>query len=252
MSQYYTLLTQAGKALVAQAMNSKELLNISAVAVGDGNGEVPTPDEKRTQLIHERTRIKPNSVTINRNAANQIIIDVVIPAETGGFYIRETGIYVGNTLIANGNHPPMYKPSVNDGSVAEYTLRTIIAVENATVVNLTLDQSLTFVTQKSITDDLNSDNPSAPLSARQGNILKNAITASGIDLRLLGAIGDGVADDEKFIRDALNQGYTQFNGGQYKVNDPQLVQALQNTTGSAVLVYAGVTYPFGEIGRAHV
>lgn len=88
MSQYYTLLTKNGKALVSQAINTKELLNITAVAVGDGNGQVPNPDENRTALVNEKARIKPNSITINKNAANQIIIDVVIPAETGGFYIQ--------------------------------------------------------------------------------------------------------------------------------------------------------------------
>ncbi|WP_269915418.1 phage tail protein [Acinetobacter sp. HY1485] len=247
MSQYYTLLTESGKGLITQAINSKQPLNITAVAVGDGNGQVPNPDDKRTALVGEKARVKPNSVSINRSAANQLIIDVVIPAETGGFYIRETGIYVGNTLIAIGNHPPMYKPSIDDGSVAEYTLRTIIAVENTTAINLTLDQSLVFVTQKSVTDNLNNDDPVAPLSARQGKILKDAITAAGIDLRLLGAVGDGITNDEKFVREALTLGYTQFHGGKYKVSDPQLVQELQSTSGSAFLVYAGIEYPFGDI-----
>ena len=53
---YKGILTNNGKALIANAtVNNK--INYSHIAVGDGNGSVPTPLETRTALVNEKARI---------------------------------------------------------------------------------------------------------------------------------------------------------------------------------------------------
>jgi len=54
MSQkFYTLITQQGAALLANATALGIPLKLCKMAVGDANGSATTPDASQTKLIHE-------------------------------------------------------------------------------------------------------------------------------------------------------------------------------------------------------
>ncbi|MFW2011385.1 phage tail protein [Acinetobacter bereziniae] len=178
---YKGILTNNGKALIANAtVNNK--INYSHIAVGDGNGSVPTPSETRPALINEKARIALNVVEINPNNTNQIVCEAIIPTNTGGFYIRELGLYAGNTMIVNASYPPTYKPLADEGGAREIAIKIVINIQNAEVIALYLDDSLIFATREwvntnyirrnEIVDNLITDASNKPLSAKQGKYLE--------------------------------------------------------------------------------
>ncbi|WP_227604593.1 phage tail protein [Acinetobacter sp. TGL-Y2] len=179
---YKGILTNNGKALIANATVSNKI-NYSHIAVGDGNGSVPTPSETRPTLINEKARIALNVVEINPNNTNQIVCEAIIPTNTGGFYIRELGLYAGNTMIVNASYPPTYKPLADEGGAREIAIKIVINIQNAEVIALYLDDSLIYATREwvntnyirrnEIVDNLTRDDSNKPLSAKQGKYLED-------------------------------------------------------------------------------
>ena len=62
---YYTLLTQAGQASIANAIALGQQVTLTHMAVGDGNGAPTVPKETRTELVNE----------VYRTAINQLLTD---------------------------------------------------------------------------------------------------------------------------------------------------------------------------------
>lgn len=179
---YKGILTNNGKALIANAtVNNK--INYSHIAVGDGNGSVPTPSETRPNLINEKARIALNVVEINPNNTNQIVCEAIIPTTIGGFYIRELGLYAGTTMVVNASYPPTYKPLADEGGAREIAIKIVLNIQNAEVIALYLDDSLIFATREwvntnyirrnEIVDNLTTDAANNPLSAKQGKYLQD-------------------------------------------------------------------------------
>ncbi|MDI9656015.1 phage tail protein [Acinetobacter baumannii] len=196
MANYKGILTNNGKALIAGATVSNKI-NYSHIAVGDGNGSVPVPSETRTALINEKARIALNVVEINPNNTNQIVCEAIIPSNVGGFYIRELGLYAGNTMVVNASYPPTYKPLADEGGAREINIKLVINIQNAEVIALYLDDSLIYATREwvnknyirrnEIVDNLTTDDPTKPLSAKQGKYLQdNKLdkTANAVGLKM--------------------------------------------------------------------
>ena len=76
---------------------------------------------------------------------------------------------------------------------------------------------------------------------------KHEIKDYELDLRDLGAVGDGLSNDEKYVEAALKQGFRHFKSGIYAVNSNKLFSYLKQTQGKAKLTYLGNFYPFGDI-----
>lgn len=158
MSQtYFTILTNLGAAKLAEATASGAQLKLTHLAVGDGNGNVPSPLPTQTQLIHEVRRSAINTIYTDENNENHIIIEQVIPPEEGGFYIRELGVFdeKGN-LIAVGNCPPSYKPKLSEGSGRTQVINMVIMVDNTGTVELKIDASTVLATRKYVDDLISS------------------------------------------------------------------------------------------------
>lgn len=196
MATYKGILTNNGRALIAGATVSNKI-NYSHIAVGDGNGSVPVPSETRTALINEKARIALNVVEINPNNTNQIVCEAIIPSNVGGFYIRELGLYAGNTMVVNSSYPPTYKPLADEGGAREINIKLVINIQNAEVIALYLDDSLIYATREwvnknyirrnEIVDNLTTDDPTKPLSAKQGKYLQdNKLdkTANAVGLKM--------------------------------------------------------------------
>lgn len=114
--QYFCILTNAGSAHEAAAHAAGKPVRLKYVAVGDGNGNVPTPAAGVTRLVHEVYRKAIDSMHIDEDDPNIAWIHMVIPADDGGFWIREFGVYAEPlteggqpVLFAYGNHAPYYK-----------------------------------------------------------------------------------------------------------------------------------------------
>ncbi|MEC1180363.1 phage tail protein [Metasolibacillus meyeri] len=143
MTQYGTIITEVGLAKIANAQVTQQKIGLEYIALGDGNGAHYVPKQNQSTLINEVWRGPVASVTIDSANDNRVIIDGVIPAEAGGFTIREVGIFDDqNQLIAVGQYPEKYKPQLSEGVSEETVIHFVIETNNADVVKLAIDPTI--------------------------------------------------------------------------------------------------------------
>lgn len=149
--QFYTILTKLGKAKIANASALGTSVNFTKFQVGDSNGSYYNPTEDQAELKHKVWEGNIGSVTIDKDNSNWIVIETVIPADQGGFMIREAGIIddQGN-LIAIGKYPETYKPITSEGSSKDLIIRMILEVSNTASVTLKIDPTVILATKKDI------------------------------------------------------------------------------------------------------
>ena len=149
MSQtYFAILTAVGEAKLANAAALGTKLQISRMAVGDGNGNLPVPIRTQTALVHETYRADLNELKPDPANASQIIAELVIPETEGGYWLREMGLYdVAGDLIAVANCPPSYKPEMAEGSGRTQVLRMVLIVSSTAAVQLKIDPSVVLATR---------------------------------------------------------------------------------------------------------
>ncbi|MCF0048352.1 phage tail protein, partial [Enterobacter hormaechei] len=154
--KYKTVITKAGaiKLAAATVPNGKKV-NFTAMAVGDGGGTLPVPDPNQTKLVKEVWRHALNKISQDRKNKNYVVAELLIPPETGGFWMRELGLYDDTgTLIAVGNMAESYKPALAEGSGRAQTVRMVIMVSDIESVELTIDTSTVMATQDYVDDKL--------------------------------------------------------------------------------------------------
>lgn len=151
-AQYFTVLTDYGTQAFAKALATNQPLRLSSFAVGDGNGQAVTPTADRTALVKETHRANVSAVSLDPRNNKQIIIELAIPEDVGGFYIREMGVFDStNKLVAYANAPESFKPTLESGSGKVQVLRMILKISNSQAVTLSIDNSVIFVTRQQLT-----------------------------------------------------------------------------------------------------
>ena len=150
-AQYFTVLTDYGTQAFAKAIATNQPIQFSSFAVGDGNGQAVTPTADRTALVKEIHRANVSAVSLDPRNNKQIIIELTIPEDVGGFYIREMGVFDStNKLVAYANAPESFKPTIESGSGKVQVLRMILKVSNSQAVTLSIDNSVIFVTRQQL------------------------------------------------------------------------------------------------------
>ncbi|WP_246030573.1 phage tail protein [Kluyvera ascorbata] len=155
-TKYKTVITTAGAAkLAAATVPGGKKVNITAMAVGDGGGTLPEPNDSQTKLINEVWRYALNKISQDNKKKNYIVAELVIPPEVGGFWMRELGLYDdAGTLIAVANMAESYKPKLEEGSGRAQTCRMVIIVSSIESVDLTIDSTTVMATQEYVDDKL--------------------------------------------------------------------------------------------------
>lgn len=154
-TKYYAVLTNVGAAKLANATALGAQVEITQMAVGDGNGVLPTPNQAQTALIHELRRAPLNSLSIDPNNANQIIAEQVIPEDVGGWWIREIGLFdKDGDMIAVANCAETYKPQLQEGSGRVQVVRMILIVSSTAAVTLKIDPSVVLATRQYVDDQI--------------------------------------------------------------------------------------------------
>lgn len=133
------LLTLAGQAaFAAAASQGGSPVVLQTIAIGDGNGNEITPLETAVGLTNEVYRTGLQSVTIDAENPNWLVISAVIPAEAGPFTIREIGYFdADNVLLAIADYPATVKNTTAQGVDTTLTIEGVIVVSataNVTVV----------------------------------------------------------------------------------------------------------------------
>jgi len=150
--QFYTILTNVGKAKIANAVALGQTVQISQIAVGDGGGAYYNPSEDQTSLVNEVWRGNVSRVETDPNNPNWIVVEAVIPPDQGGFYIREVGIFdSAGDLIAIGKYPETYKPTFSANNAGkDLVIRVILEVSNASVIELKVNPTTVIATQQAV------------------------------------------------------------------------------------------------------
>lgn len=202
--QFYTLVTNVGKAKIANANALGTKVNFSILKVGDSNGNYYEPTESQEDLVHTVWSGNINSIAIDPDNPNWIVIDTVIPSNVGGFTIREAGIFdIDGNLLAIAKYPETYKPVAENGATKDLTIENILEVSNTAVVTLKVDPTVILATK----DDLNNvkkdvDNLStqmADIAYSGSGIYRNAIINGNFDIWQRGTIFENIQNNDRFF-----------------------------------------------------
>lgn len=156
MATYRTILTTKGIQLVAASQASGVPIVLTDMAVGDGNGNPVTPNPGQVVLARERYRHTVNQLITVQGDASKFMAELIIPAEIGGFTIREVGLYTNQgDLFAVANVPNAYKPTGAEGSFGDTVVKMIFKVDNASVVTLVADPNVTVATHSWVLNNVN-------------------------------------------------------------------------------------------------
>ncbi|EBU8846318.1 phage tail protein [Salmonella enterica subsp. enterica serovar Muenchen] len=154
--KFKTIITDYGKQRLIAAMSpGGTKLTLTQMAVGDGGGNPTNPDTTNTALVNEVWRAAVNSVSVDKTHSNIIIVELLIPAEVGGFWIREAGIYDEfNKLVAVCSLPASEKPLLEQGSGRAQTIRMTLVISDLSTINITIDSTTIIATNDYVDNSL--------------------------------------------------------------------------------------------------
>ncbi|WP_434093171.1 phage tail-collar fiber domain-containing protein [Serratia ureilytica] len=184
MNKYKAIITTAGAAKIAAASAGGIQLKIVSMAVGDGNGTLPTPSPAQTKLVNEKYRAALNGLIIDKALKNHILAEMIIPANVGGFWLREMGLYdEAGTLIAVSNMAESYKPKLEEGSGRTQTLRMILIVSSTEAIQVIAGGDTVLATKDYVTDAITAhektrNHPDASTTAKGLVQLSSATTST--------------------------------------------------------------------------
>ena len=199
-------LTTAGAAEIEAAYQAGEVVDITAVLIGDGGGvTLPTePDDLAavTALFGQFGRETFDSDSSYEGfISGQIVINC---KDYPGKTLREAGLVSAKgTLIAYGVYPATYLPAQSDSIIKEIILTLVLTLTHTSSVQLVIDPALATLTQETgdkrylrRTQNLADLNDTA--EARENLELGNSATrdvgttegtvAAGDDSRITGAL----------------------------------------------------------------
>jgi len=183
-TKYKTVVTTAGATKFAAALTTGgKKVNITTMAVGDGGGTLPEPNAGQTKLVNEVWRQTLNKISQDNKYKNYVVAELVIPPETGGFWLREMGLYDDTgTLVAVGNMAESYKPKLEEGSGRAQTLRMVIILSDVASIDLSIDSTTVMASQdyvdgKILDHEQSRRHPDATLTDKGFTQLSSAINS---------------------------------------------------------------------------
>lgn len=225
MSNFYTLLTNIGAALHANAQVQQTTVAWSHFALGDGNGAAVVPTQTQTGLRREVHRLAITSIETHPDNPNWIVVEAVVPSDVGGWTVRESAIYGGpggNTCIAVGNYPETYKPVLTEGAGREMVMRMIVEISSVATVKLLIDPAVAIASRQWVQSLVASPQKAGLVKLAtvdesiEGERDDVAVTPEGLDAAL-----EGIGGLPRFTPyvwggrgDAMPEGDTQSSGQQ--------------------------------------
>jgi phage-related tail fiber protein len=153
-SQFFAILTNVGLAKQANADALGIPWKITDMGVGDANPAGvadppnPVPSPTQTRLINEWRRRPLNQLKVDPQDPAIIIAEQIIPADEGGKWIREIGLYdEAGDLVAVANCAPSYKPLLSQGSGRTQVVRMNFIVNNSGNITLKIDPAVVLASR---------------------------------------------------------------------------------------------------------
>lgn len=152
--KYYTILTDIGKEKLVEAIANETALDFTEIAVGDSNGTSYNPTPDMTALKNETYRATISSVSIDEVDKNIMIFEMVVPASSGGYYIREAGLFASDgSLMAIARTAEQYKPLLEEGAGASITISMRIAISSEAQIYINVPESINYATQTYVAEE---------------------------------------------------------------------------------------------------
>ncbi len=150
--EYYTVFTKIGQAKIANAIALGQTMQFKYMGIGDGDGAAYEPNENQTELRREVYRAQVSSVTVSDANINQIRVSMMVPADVGGFFIREVGHYdAEGNLLAVTKTPEDPKPTLETGAAKDMQYNIDIIVSNTAAIELKVDPTVIIATKAELT-----------------------------------------------------------------------------------------------------
>lgn len=146
---FFMKLTAYGAARIADAMADGPPVELTHMAVGDGNGvAVGEPTGAETALVREVHRRAISSIYKNPLDTTAFLVEMTIPSDIGGWSMREIGCFDTNgQLFAYSNFPETYKPNAAEGSTRDMVVVGAVKAASTAVVNLVIDAAVVLASR---------------------------------------------------------------------------------------------------------
>jgi phage-related tail fiber protein len=153
-SQFFAILTNVGMAKQANADALGIAWKITEMGVGDANPAGvenpanPVPSPAQTKLLNEWRRKPLNQLKIDPVNPAVLIAEQIIPADEGGHWIREIGLYdADGDLVAVANCAPSFKPILSQGSGRTQIVRMNFIVTSTGNITLKIDPAIVLASR---------------------------------------------------------------------------------------------------------
>ena len=166
------------KKAVAEANNTG--LNITTFQVGDGNGAYYEPTENQTALKNTKytgtfTAGTQSQILVNSSATNEVLYKCFIPADVGGFTIRELGLFDNDgDLILICKLPAQDKFSLSSGLYQPLTFTPKIIYTNPTTSAVLTPSSQVVPTVTQVINMITEYAPQTDLTGIYNNLEQKA------------------------------------------------------------------------------
>lgn len=254
---FQNILTTIGQQKKAAAEAGGAPVNITYFKVGDGNGQYYTPSESQADLVNTKYTANfangtNSQIIVNPNAANEVLYKCFIPADVGGFTIRELGLFDNtNSLILICKLPAQDKFALNSGLYQPLTFTPRIIYTNPQTQAVLTISSQVMASQQYVLDGISNHNtdPNAhqPLFNSKQNTITGAatsivssnLTASKVlvsDTNGKVATGNASSTEVGYLSGVTSAIQTQLNAKQATITGAATTIATSNLTVSRVLV----------------
>lgn len=143
-NEFYSIVTDFAIQKQMNCLNNGIEFDLYEIALGDGGGDYYEPNSTQTQLKREVWR---GVISTCEWEEDKFYCMVNVPAEVGGFCIREAGVFDNSgNLIAIAKFPETYKQSPDSGTVKQLTIRIEVHFLNTEVAALVINPNIKLVT----------------------------------------------------------------------------------------------------------
>lgn len=155
---FYSLVTDYCAEKQLKCIQNGTPFEVSHIALGDGNGYYYEPTTNQETLVHEVWR---GLVEKCEWSNDRFYYVTTVPADIGGFTVREAGIFdKDNKLLVISKFPETVKQSPESGTVKQLTIRIELKISNTELAELIINPNLDTVTKdelNNITENINSN-----------------------------------------------------------------------------------------------
>ncbi|MBL4839929.1 MAG: phage tail protein [Thalassospira sp.] len=254
MSDYYTIFTNIGVAKMANALALGQSVVLTHFAVGDGGLDgAYNPTATQTELKNETFRAAVNAINVDVNNPSWLVIEAVIPANQGGWYVREAGLFdQDGDMIAIIRYPETFKPVLESGVGKDLYLRVILEHSNTELVELKVDPAIVLATRQFVGDSIdshNADENSHPDFLRYNlpRVLEAGFNTEFLDLTITGNTASFDPATRSRFKHTLTDAIVIANPAAIPNAGPAMIKLTQDATGNRAVDWGTKYRVTGEV-----